>query len=239
MIATRERAHLATYDAAWLSRQLADKPQILRSVNRRRAALGLELVEPINPPPATAADPARNGVGRRRLAADAVADVVWLLPTYGKADRVIGRDRPERIMANAFGRPDELNEAAGWHLRNGHHGHAIEFVGERLRAFPSTYGLALLWTPDMARKDHRDAVAAIESGRDAVSVEFTNAKRSTVAGVDHITAATLRHVALLLDGSKPAYRGAVAKVFRQAASTPEARERQLRATMDKARWREF
>lgn len=240
MIANVERSASGYASAAWLAPKLADLPDIRASVNRARARMGLELVPDLRSPPAAPAAPAI-GQGRRAAVSEPV-DAVWIIACYGRAPRVVNRSRPEVIDWAAFGRPVELNESAAWCLRNGHHGARLATAGETLEARNSCCGLALLWLPDPTRADHREVVDAIEAGRDGVSVQFTDAHRELVyrSGrlVEKVTKARLQHVALLTDGSKPAYRGAVARVFRKAFTSPESRERQLALTMERARWRE-
>jgi hypothetical protein len=226
-----------TRDTEWLARRLADKPEILAAVNRSRARQGMCPVVP----------PARSGpaapAAARGVVRDTVADCVWIIAAYGRADRVINRSLPEEISYKAFGSADDLNVNRGWCLRNDHTGPMLEAAGDRLRAFDSLCGLALLWLPDPTRRDHLQALEAIEAGRNSVSVQFTHAKRSawTHGGktVETVWRASLDHVALLLDGSKGSYRGACAMVCRRAGFTPEARAQQLQNAMSLARLREY
>jgi hypothetical protein len=59
-------------------------------------------------------------------------------------------------------------------------------------------------------------VAAVEAGHDGVSVKFAHRRRDArqIAGRSDVTKATLLHIALLSDGTRPAYPGCRAKVFR-------------------------
>lgn len=241
MIANIERSASGYASAAWLAPKLADLPDIRASVNRARARMGLELVPDLRIPPTAPAAPAI-GQGRRAAVGEPV-DAVWIIACYGRAPRVLNRTRPEEIGFCAFGLPEELNVSAAWCLRSGHHGAMLATAGETLEARTSYCGLTLLWLPDPTRADHRQVVDAIEAGRDGVSVQFTDAQRKPVyrngRPVDQVTKARLQHVALLTDGSKPAYRGAVARVFRKAFTSPESRKQQLKLTMERARWREY
>lgn len=142
---------------------------------------------------------------------------VMLVCAYGTARAAdIRRRRPESIMRDAFGTADELNRDRGLGITAGHGGAYLAFVGPALRALDSDVGLILSWLPDMSRVDHRQAVEAIERGELAASVNMIVRERSTLPigqTTDLVKRAKLLNVALV---PNPAYRGAVAKVFRNS-----------------------
>jgi hypothetical protein len=160
-------------------------------------------------------------VGSRLAAPPASLTRVLLTPVMMDASaRNVGRSLPEAIAPRAFGTAADLNRGGGWSLRNDHTGPVFDYAGPQLRAIDSPHGLAVEWLPDMRLPWNRDAVAAIEAGRDAVSVSMLIHERR-VAHLPHpvelIVRATLQHVALLLEpGDRGCYPGARARVFRDS-----------------------
>lgn len=167
---------------------------------------------------------------------------VIAVAAYGDASAPsIRRELPERIAANAFGPAEQLNRDGGWDLRNGHEGPRFQVAGPRLRAHDTPVGLVVEWLPDLSLPWCRDAVKAIEDGRNAVSVSMTIfARRLSRLPqlVEMVTEARLDHVALLLeDGKTPAYVGARAKVFPAVfRDDPAELRKNIDAAIDRARW---
>lgn len=168
---------------------------------------------------------------------------VLMLVAYGEAPAANVRgELPEAIAGGAFGSADELNKVIGsFDLRSGHRGPRLAVAGSRLRAIDSRHGLIVEWLPNERSWD-REAVRAIESGRNAVSVGM-KVRQSRTARLPYptrfITDARLDHVALLLDGDeRPAYAGACARVFRFAALDDEAElRRHIDALVASARFK--
>jgi hypothetical protein len=135
----------------------------------------------------------------------------------GVADaRSIGRDTSETITPSTFGPVDELNRSPGLALHIGKHfGMPGAWAGRGLTFHSVDNALVFVWRIDETNRQHRAAVAAVEAGRDGVSVSFHHRRRDArdLAGRTGIVRATLGHVALLTDGDRPAYPGCRAKVF--------------------------
>jgi hypothetical protein len=145
---------------------------------------------------------------------------VWLVACHGDADRLhIGRGKWETIDKRAFGTAEALNKEAIVPIQLGHRGFPLARLGRGLVAHDTDVGLVLRWTPDMDLIGHRDAVAKIEAGW-GCSVSFRHKLRDvgSLPSVDVIRRAILAHVAIV---EKPAYRGAVALVFRNSRNADE------------------
>jgi hypothetical protein len=150
---------------------------------------------------------------------------VWMTPEAGTAPaRSTGRDRDERIVRGAFGLADDLNRSPGWLLRDGHGGPLLAVAGPRLRAVDTAVGLAIEWLPDPSRSDHAEVLRRIEAGAMMCSLTFTKAERLISRGVDLVTRGRLLGLAIVKSG---AYRGAIAKVYRDRPAGPIERQRQI------------
>jgi len=167
---------------------------------------------------------------------------VLAVAAYGDASaRSISRELPEMVARTAFGPAEQLNRERGWDLRNGHEGPRFQVAGPRLRAHDTPVGLVVEWLPDLTLPWCRDAVKAIEEGRNAVSVSMTILTRRLSRLphlVEMVMEARLDHVALLLEGNQtPAYVGARAKVFPAVfRDDPAELRKNIDAAIDRARW---
>jgi hypothetical protein len=149
---------------------------------------------------------------------------VWMTPEAGTAPAgSTGRDRDERIVRGAFGLADDLNRSPGWLLRDGHGGPLLAVAGPRLRAVDTTIGLAIEWLPDPSRSDHAEVLRRIEAGA-MCSLHFAKAERLVSRGVDLVTRGRLLGLAIVSSG---AYRGAIARVYRDRPTGPTERQRQI------------
>lgn len=181
---------------------------------------------PPGPPPHawSAAGRGRSG-GGTRLTWDpdsphrpgAITARVWLVAAHGDASaRSIRSDRPETIAPRAFGTAAALNREGLVPLVGlGHSGFPLARLSRGLVAHDTDVGLVLRWQPDLGNIMHRQAVEKIERDRWGCSVKFTSTPRnlSRLPSVDVVTKALLHHVALV---EHPAYRGAIAMIFRQS-----------------------
>jgi len=236
-------------------------PAIVRAVNRARRLAGLPAVR--MPGPAAAAGGADTGPGvfwdpasphrprgavkitpPRRAARKAprrLVDRVLIMPTFhDAAAEDLGHDLPETVAPRAFGTAAELNTAGRWSLRDDHSGPAFDYAGPRLRAIDTEHGLVVSWEPDLRLPWARDALAAIEAGRSAVSVSMLIDERRVFRlprPTTTVIRARLDHVALLLRGQLGCYPGGRAKVFRSSWADDAAElRRQIAALVDCCRW---
>jgi hypothetical protein len=165
---------------------------------------------------------------------------VLMLPCYGEAPAHAVRGAlPETIAHGAFGPAADLNRWGGWALLRGHEGPKLAIAGQRLRAHDSNAGLIVEWLPDLTLEWNREAIRAIEAGRNACSVGMQIATRRLSRlpdPVSMITEARLLDVALLLAGETPAYRGARAKVFRAFRDDPAELRKNIADVIEHARW---
>lgn len=176
-----------------------------------------------------------------RSAGGGLVDRVLMVVAHGDATAAsIGKALPETIARGAFGPAEQLNRERGWGLTIGHDSPLIAFGGPagegRLQAHDADdVGLVLAWEPDMARRDHKEAVRLIEAGAGA-SVLMSVLSRSTLRAGNPITVvsrARLLNVAIV---DRPAYRGSVAKVFRGSRRNDSCQLReQLAAVAREAR----
>jgi hypothetical protein len=130
--------------------------------------------------------------------------------------RSINKDAPETITPSTFGPADELNRSPGLALHVGkHYGMPGAWAGRSMTFHTVDHALVFVWRIDSTDRQHRTAAAAVEAGRDGVSVSmrYRRADARDHAGRTGIVRATLDHVALLTDGGPPAYPGCRAKVF--------------------------
>jgi hypothetical protein len=205
------------------ARSLAHAPaRIIRRVNEHRRAQGLAEIH------VAASEPRGSGVwlaGRGGTLRDATVAlrtgtvVVGIVvdPNGVASARSINADQPEGIWGGAFGTADELNRTVGLPLHVGDHGSMPQAWAGRSLTFHDVDGvLAFVWKIETRNAFHSDAVAAVEAGRNGVSVKFIYSRRDTrqIAGRADVTRATLLHVALLTDGDSPAYPSCRAKVYR-------------------------
>jgi hypothetical protein len=226
-------------------------PQIVAKVNRARRQVGLPEIDlPAGRDdrgggsgPGVVWDPRsphrpRGGglvVGSRLPAPPALATRVLLMPVLMDASaRNVGRSLPEAIAPGAFGAAADLNRGGRWCLRSDHTGPVFDYAGPRLRAIDTAHGLAVEWLPDLRLPWARDAVGAIEAGRNACSVSMVIHERR-IAHLPHpvelIARATIEHIALLLEpGDRGCYPGARSVVFRNCRpDDPGQLSEQLRA----------
>lgn len=152
---------------------------------------------------------------------------VWMLPMAGTARaRSTGRSYDERICRGAFGLAADWN-ATPWILRDDHGGMPLAAAGPRLRAVDTAMGIAVEWLADPRRIDHADALRRLEAGH-GCSLSFAGAERIISRGVELVTRGTMLHVAIV---DRPAYSGAIARVFRDRPAGPAERQRQLVETV--------
>jgi hypothetical protein len=221
----------------------------LEAINRARRRQGLREIATGAAPVAAAPPPTGPGVWidpRSRLAPKGTPPRGGLWPVTAAArtcTRAIlivaggeapawttGLLRPERLVRGCFGSVDELNRSPGWLLRVGHgHGEGplLSLAGPRLRALETDAGLAVEWLPDLSRPDHADAMRLIEAGH-GCSAKFIPTKRVDANGASLVTRGLLIHVAIV---AKPAYRGAVTRLFRDRPATDDELRRQVAATV--------
>jgi len=160
--------------------------------------------------------------------------------SYGDAPAAaIGKALPETIARGAFGPAEQLNRERGWGLTIGHDTPLIAFGGPagegRLVAHDTDVGLVLAWEPDMARRDHKEAVRMIEAGAGA-SVLMSVRERSTLRVGNPITVVSRARLINVAIVDRPAYRGAVAMVFRGSRRNDSGQLReQLAAVAREAR----
>lgn len=177
----------------------------------------------------------------RKQARGPVVDRVLILPTFGdEPARPGGPPIAETVARGAFGTADELNTYGGWTLNDGHNGPILATAGERLRAHDTPEGLVVEWIPDNTVAAHRDLVAAIERGRNGVSVGMKiGSARIDRFGqlVRTITEARLTHIAILPTDHVPCYPGARCKVFRSAWRDDSAEMRKhIDELIERCRW---
>jgi hypothetical protein len=138
----------------------------------------------------------------------------------------------------AFGAAANLGP--GWTLRAGHDGPLLAVAGPRLRAHDTPIGIVVEWHANLALPWAADAVRAIEAGKTGVSVLMRDAERKLARLprlTEVVTRARLLHVALLVNGERPAHPGARAKVYRMVRRDDADLLRQhLAAAVDNARW---
>lgn len=193
------------------------------------------IYEPPGPPPRTrsAEDRGRSGNGAAVTWSPtsphrpgALTTRVWLVAAHGDAmAAAIDLPRSETIAPAAFGKAADLNREGLVRLVGvGHDGFTLSQLGRGLVAHDSEVGLVLRWTPDQESVLHREAVARIEAGA-GCSVYMTHRRSDVVRlpAVDVVTRAALIHVAIV---PRNAYRGAIAKVFRQSHVADEAEMRE-------------
>ena len=227
--AARQRSGLAPLD-----RQDEDDPGRVRvwwdpdSPHRPRGGSLL-----INPPTGgKAASPRSAGGG--------LVDRVLLVVAHGDATAAsIGKALPETIARGAFGPAEQLNRERGWGLTIGHGAPLVAFGGPagegRLVAHDTEVGLVLAWEPDMARRDHKEAVRVIEAGAGA-SVLMQVQERSTLPVSNPITVVRRARLLAVAIVDRPAYRGSVAMVFRGSRRNDSGQLReQLAAVAREAR----
>ncbi|GDX95886.1 hypothetical protein LBMAG47_15500 [Planctomycetia bacterium] len=224
-------------------------PRTLAAINRNRRRQGLREIATGAAPVAAAPPPARPGVWidpRSRIAPKGTPPRGGLWPfeapprTCTRAILIVaggeapawttGLMRPERLVRGCFGSVDELNRSSGWLLRIGHghrEGPLLQLAGPRLRAIETDAGLAVEWLPDLARPDHVEALRLIEAGH-GCSAKFLPTKRIDANGASLVAKGMLIHVALV---PRAAYRGAVARLFRDRPGTDDERNRQIAATV--------
>lgn len=166
---------------------------------------------------------------------------VLVAPCYmDAAAQDVRRSLPEAIAPGAFGTAAGLNAAADWSLNDDHDGPVYDYAGSKLRAVDTAHGLVLEWLPNLRLPWARDAVHAIEEGRNAVSVSMLIDERR-IAHVPHpvelVVRARLSHVALLTRGQRGAYSGGRAKVFRFARAGDQAElQKQVDELFATCRW---
>jgi hypothetical protein len=241
-------------------------PAIRETINRARVARGLTPISPARADAIATAGEPRQGPSvwianpdgslsparssrpaARKPATNATSSKgplvtrVLMTVAYGDATAADVRGRlPETIAFNAFGSSAVLNADNGWSLQGGHNGAVLATAGSSLRAHDTPSGLIVEWLPNMALPWNRDAVQAIEEGRNAISVgmkilETRLARLPRLLKM--VTRAKLTHVALLQDGQRPCYAGARAKVFRSSwRNDPDELRKQIDETITRARW---
>ncbi len=146
---------------------------------------------------------------------------VWCVVAHGDAAaRSIGERRNETFTRAAFGAVDKLNKSIGWSLMLDHDGPVLARRGSQrggIVAHDSEVGLVLSWSPDLDNRQHVEALDRIEKDGWGCSVRFSHDRSDvlTVPGqnLNVVYRARLIHVALV---NKPAYRGAIAMVFRNS-----------------------
>ena len=209
---------------AAVERSLAHAPMhIRRRVNEQRRRSGLAQINVAVPEPRGSGVWLAGPGDTLRDAAVALRTgtvVVGVVADAGgvAAARSIGKDAPETITPSTFGPADELNRSTGLALHIGKHfGMNGAWAGRSMKFHTIDGALAFVWRIDPTNTLHRDAVAAVEAGRNGVSVSMHFRPRDARdhAGTTGIVKATLGHVALLTDGAAPAYPSCRAKVFRE------------------------
>jgi hypothetical protein len=179
---------------------------------------------------------------RRQSTPAPLATRVLILPTYGDAPAANLRNGvlPETVSPIAFGTAAELNRVRGWDLRSGHHGPRLALAGELLRAHDTEVGLVVEWIVDPRLPMGRETLAAIDQ-RAGISVGMTIRESRTMRlphPVTLVTGASLRHIAILGPGDRPAYTAATAMVFRSVRPDDRAEfDRQLAKLIAEARFR--
>jgi hypothetical protein len=209
-------------ELAAVTRSLAHAPaHIRRRVNEHRRRSGLPEVAVAAPEPRGSGVWVAGRGGTLRDAAVALrigTIVVGVVADAGgvAAARSIGKDAPETITPSTFGTADELNRSTGLALHIGkHYGMMGAWAGRSMQFHTIDGALVFVWRIDSTNTLHRDAVAAVEAGRDGVSVSmrYRRCDARDHAGTTGIVRATLGHVALLTDGTAPAYPSCRAKAF--------------------------
>jgi hypothetical protein len=221
----------------------------LAAVNRARRRQGLREITPraapvaAAPPPtgpgvwidpasrlAPKGPPPRGGLWPVTAAARTLTRAILIVAGGEAPAWTTGLLRPERLVRGCFGTPDELNRSPGWLLRIGHghrEGPLLQLAGPRLRAIDTDAGLAVEWLPDLSRTDHVEALRLIEAGH-GCSAKFIPTQRIDANGASLVTRGLLIHVALV---ERPAYRGAVTRLYRDRPATDDERNRQVAATV--------
>lgn len=194
------------------------------------------------PRPVSRTSPTRPRAAQRHDSRGPLVTRVMMTAAYGEgAVADVDGGLPETLALNAFGSVEELNRYPDWDLRVGHHGPRLQVAGPRLRAHNSPAGLVVEWLPDLTLPWCRDAVAAINAGRNGVSVGMKVisqrlARLPTLT--TFITEARLLHVALLTEeGRRPVYGGSRAKVFPSVyRDDADELKRNIDAVVENARW---
>jgi hypothetical protein len=220
----------------------------LAAINRNRRRQGLREIAPwaapVAAPPPTGSgvwiDPAsrlapkgpppRGGLWPVTAAARTLTRAVLVVAGGEAPAWTTGLLRPERLVRGCFGSVDELNRSPGWLLRIGHghrEGPLLQLAGPRLRAIDTDAGLAVEWLPDLSRTDHVEALRLIEAGH-GCSAKFIPTQRIDANGASLVTRGLLIHVALV---ERPAYRGAVTRLYRDRPATDDELRRQIAATV--------
>lgn len=209
-------------DVRAIERSVAHAPaRIVRRINEHRRAKGLAEINVAAPEPRGSGVWVAGRGGTLRDAAVALrigTIVVGVVADAGgvAAARSIGKDAPETITPSTFGTADELNRSTGLALHIGkHYGMMGAWAGRSMQFHTIDGALVFVWKIDTTNTLHRDAVAAVEAGRDGVSVSmrYRRCDARDHAGTTGIIRATLGHVALLTDGTAPAYPSCRAKAF--------------------------
>lgn len=147
----------------------------------------------------------------------------------------------EQFGASAWDLAALNGSSASWALRSGHHGRDIDTAESgRLKALMHPrVGLVVEWKFDESDRRHLEVVESILRGRNAVSVAFLRSRLPAIdlpSGKLQPRGTALDHIALLLDGERPAYRGASAWVTRAIDPVERARalEYFVNAAMERA-----
>lgn len=166
---------------------------------------------------------------------------VVLLPVFGDA----GEGFREHLGPRSFGDASSLNASRAWSLRLEHDGPALANAGERLRAVDSEIGPVFVWEPDPRGPLTPEIVNAFESNGGmlgvSVGMKIVNSRPSRFSpGATFVTAADLRHIALLVDPrDRPVYRCALAMLRRsQWRDDPADLEDHIAAVIREARFRD-
>jgi hypothetical protein len=212
--------------------------EIAQATARARAAAEAAEAARYRLPTAHRAPPARSTP--QAPACGPIVTRVLMVAAYGEAPaHAVRGTLPETIAFDAFGTAESLNRWGGWSLLRGHEGPKLAIAGQRLRAHDSDSGLIVEWTPDLTLEWNREAVRAIEAGRNAVSVGMQIAERRVSRlpdPVSMIRQARLLDVALLINGETPAYPGARAKVFRARRDDHAELRKNIADVIEHARW---
>jgi hypothetical protein len=216
---------------AAVERSLAHAPMhIRRRVNDVRRRSGLAEINVAAPEPRGSGVWLAGPGGTLRDAAVALRTGTLVVGVVADASgvaaaRSINGDAPETITPSTFGTADELNRSTGLALHIGRHfGTTGAWAGRSMTFHTIDGALAFVWKIDPTNTFHRDAVAAVEAGRNGVSVSmhYRRGDARDHAGTTGIVRATLGHVALLTDGAAPAYPSCRAKVFREIDTGDQA-----------------
>lgn len=216
---------------------------IRRAINRARIARGLTTIDEMPRPasgyaPRVCWDPrSPHRPAGSSLRVQRTGDRAILVVAHGDAPaHCVRRDLPETIARHAFGTAEELNAEKGWGIvAPGHDGIYVALAGSSLRAVDTEVGIVLVWDLDRSKDGHTKAAAMIERGM-GPSVLMRVKSRRILPGVEMVTRARLINVAIV---NRPAYGGAVAKVFRDVPIDDAARLReQLASVVREAKFRE-